>query len=213
MLRTIHYSDEALGYFLSMARTRPWFRHTIFVVVGDHGTPTRPLSHPIRSTHELMTLRHRVAMLLYSPLLPKGLVVNGPAWHADILPTLEGLLGGTGARAGLGVDLLDPVDRNEPQRPIISWNPEARTVTVTTATLSYHAIVDNLGSTPVVLTDEFLIDSRTDPAGLQNLASVRESQTSLYRDLARTYVEAYPALIAAGATGLPAITRAAVAGK
>lgn len=202
MLRTIHYSDEALGLFFQMARTKPWFRRTIFVIVGDHGTPTRPLDHPIRSLHELMMLRHHVAMLFYSPLLPKGIRIAGPASHADVLPTLEGLLGSTAPRAGIGVDLLDPADRGQ-DRPVISWNPEARTVTVTTAGFSYHAAVANLGTTPIEFSSETLIDDRKDPVGMSNLAYIREAQTKHLRDVARFYVELYPSLIASGESGLP----------
>jgi lipoteichoic acid synthase len=200
MFRTIHYSDEALGYFFAMARTKPWFSQTIFVIVGDHGTPTKPL-HDIRSTHELMSLRHRVVMLFYSPLLPGGVRIPGPASQADVLPTLEGLLGSSGPRSGVGVDLLDPADR-EPQRPIISWNPEARTVTVTTSALSYHGVVGNLGSTPIEFESETLIDPSSDPVGLEDLAEIRP-ETERLREIARVYVDLYPYLIAAGRTGLP----------
>ena len=201
MLRTIHYSDEALGYFFAMARTKAWFSRTIFVIVGDHGTPTKPL-HDIRSIHELMVLRHRVVMLFYSPLLPGGVRISGPASHADVLPTLEGLLGSSGPRAGTGVDLLDPADR-EQQRPIISWNPEARTVTVTTSAFVYHGVVENLGSTPIEFNSETLIDPHSDPDGLQNLADIRPAHTERLRAVARVYVDLYPYLIAAGRSGLP----------
>ena len=201
MLRTIHYSDEALGYFFAMARAKPWFSRTIFVVVGDHGTPTKPL-HDIRSIHELMVLRHRVVMLFYSPLLPGGVRISGPASHADVLPTLEGLLGSSGPRAGIGVDLLDPADR-EQQRPIISWNPEARTVTVTTGAFSYHGVVENLVGSPIEFNSETLVDPHSDPDGLQNLADILPAQTERFRGLARVYVDLYPYLIAAGRSGLP----------
>ena len=184
-----------------MARTKPWFSRTIFVVVGDHGTPTKPL-HDIRSIHELMVLRHRVVMLFYSPLLPGGVRIVGPASHADVLPTLEGLLGSSGPRAGIGVDLLDPADR-EQQHPIISWNPEARTVTVTTGAFSYHGVVENLVGSPIEFSSETLIDPHSDPDGLQNLADILPAQTERFRKLARVYVDLYPYLVAAGRSGLP----------
>ena len=201
MLRTMHYSDEALGLFFRLARTRRWFRNTIFVVVGDHGTPTKPL-HDIRSIHELMELRHHVAMLFYSRMLPGGLRIGGPASQADIVPTLAGLLGFTGPRAGVGVDLLDPADRAQ-DRPIISWNPEARTVTVTTTALSYHGVVANLGTAPIEFNSEMLIDRARDPIGLDNIAMARPADTGRLRELARIYVEVYPYLIASGRTGVP----------
>jgi len=201
MLRTMHYSDEALALFFRLARTRRWFLNTIFIVVGDHGTPTKPL-HDIRSIHELMELRHHVAMLLYSPLLPGGLRISEPASQADIVPTLAGLMGFTGPRAGVGVDLLDPADRAQ-DRPIISWNPEARTVTITTAALSYHGVVANLGTAPIEFSSETLIDRAGDPVGFNNIASARRSDTSRLREFARIYVEVYSYLIAAGRTGIP----------
>ena len=62
-LHSTHYSDEALGYFLSLARSRPWFKNTIFIIAGDHGAPTKPYGREIESIHDFLELRHRVAML------------------------------------------------------------------------------------------------------------------------------------------------------
>jgi arylsulfatase A-like enzyme len=201
MLRTMHYTDEALGEFFRVARTRPWFRHTIFVILGDHGTPTRPL-HPIRSIHELMLLRHGIAMLIYSPMLPGGVVVRGPASQADILPTLDGLLGITGVRAGVGVDLLDPADRDE-GRPVISWNPEAHEVSVISGHLTYHGVFENFARTPAVFGDEILVDTAADPVGLRNLAAERPRDTARLRAIARAYVEIYPWLVEHDRSGVP----------
>jgi phosphoglycerol transferase MdoB-like AlkP superfamily enzyme len=33
----VRYADYALGYFLRQAALQPWFDHTLFVVIADHG--------------------------------------------------------------------------------------------------------------------------------------------------------------------------------
>jgi phosphoglycerol transferase MdoB-like AlkP superfamily enzyme len=46
---SIRYTDEALGKFFARARTRPWFKNTLFVLVSDHGHNTwrdLPIWHP-----------------------------------------------------------------------------------------------------------------------------------------------------------------------
>ena len=66
MLRTMNYTDEAIGDFFEGARRRPWFSETIFVVTSDHGLPIAPLSGRM-TTHRLEELRHRVPLLFYAP--------------------------------------------------------------------------------------------------------------------------------------------------
>ena len=37
LTNAMHYADSALGDFFRVARTRPWYENTVFVVVADHG--------------------------------------------------------------------------------------------------------------------------------------------------------------------------------
>jgi len=201
MLRTIHYTDEALGDFFRMAERTAWFKRTIFVIVGDHGSPVPTVDY-ISSDHELLELRHEVAMLIYSPMLKGGYRISGPASQADIEPTIAGLLRINEPRAGVGVDLLDPIDRDQ-DRPVISWTPESHTVTVHTRAFAYHAVVEALGSNPVEFSREVLIDRHTDPDGMNNLAGERPEEREKLRRMAKVYVELYPYLIAAGRSGVP----------
>jgi len=107
MLRTLHYTDEAIGYFFELARKQPWYARTVFVLTGDHGLPIAPLDG-LRTFHRFIELRHRVPLIIFSPLLQGGKVVPGPASQIDLLPTLSGLFGVKGDQTGLGRDLLDP---------------------------------------------------------------------------------------------------------
>jgi hypothetical protein len=201
MLRTMHYTDEALGDFFRMAQRTAWFKNTVFVIVGDHGNPVPPIDL-ISSDHELLELRHHVAMLIYSPMLRGGYRVAGPASHADIEPTIAGLLGIRGPRAGMGVDLLDPVDRDQ-DRPVFSWTPESHTVNIHTRAWAYHAVVEVMGKNPVEFSREILIDRRGDPRGMRNVVQDEDGVRKHFHRLASVYFETYPYLVANGRSGVP----------
>ena len=107
---SMRFADHALGEFLRIARTRPWFANTIFAIMGDHGlnepSPNVPggyLACRLQSNH--------VPLLIYAPGLP-DLVRPGiselPSGQPDLLPTLAELAGIAYRNHGLGRSLLDP---------------------------------------------------------------------------------------------------------
>ena len=57
--------------------------------------------------HVFFELRHHIPLIIYSPRLPSGIVVHGPASQADILPTILGLLGLAVPAEMTGHDLLN----------------------------------------------------------------------------------------------------------
>ncbi len=138
MLKTIHYTDEAVGDFFAAAGRRPWFRRTIFVVAGDHGLPIAPLEGT-PTPHEFDELRHRVPLVLFSPLLPSGGTVPGPASLYDVAPTLLGLLGLPVPGEMPGRDLLDPAAQED--EPVIAWNDDGRAVSAATRRFVWNATV------------------------------------------------------------------------
>jgi phosphoglycerol transferase MdoB-like AlkP superfamily enzyme len=85
LMNAMHYADSALGDFFRIARSRPWYENTVFVVVADHG----PRIHgdsliPIES--------YRVPLLILSePALPPakieavGSSIGIPATILDLL--------------------------------------------------------------------------------------------------------------------------------
>ncbi|HEY2322942.1 MAG TPA: LTA synthase family protein [Thermoanaerobaculia bacterium] len=193
MLQTMHYADEAVGDFFAKARTRPWFKNTVFVICGDHGTIIPPAQRKM-TRHVFFELHHRVAMLLYSPLLPHGIVIPGPASQVDILPTLLGASGMTHPWAGVGRDLLDPAPR-DPLRPVVAFDHAANTVTVARGTFVYHATAS--------LTDELLVDNARDPQGEHNLIASEPAVAQACRRAASIYLRTYGWLIAHDRAGLP----------
>lgn len=115
-LATVHnamkYADWSLGHFFRLARQRPWFADTIFVIVADHNTRTYgddlvPIS------------KFRIPGLILGPGIP---IQRYPlvASQIDLLPTVLPFLGLELETPLLGRDLLTlPAD--EPGRAIMQF--------------------------------------------------------------------------------------------
>jgi len=204
MLNTAHYSDEAVGEFLRLSRGKPWFNRTLFVFTGDHGLAMANVRRGM-TAHQWEELRHRVPLILYSPLLPGGGVVAGPVSHADVMPTLLSLAHIGAPRAGAGAGLLDSRQAG-PGRPILTWSAEGGTVSVITGSRIYHAVVPREPPPPghpVRIESEWLVDPAADPSGARNLAAAEPQSASAMRRLARVYMQVYPWLVTDGRSGNP----------
>ena len=201
MVQTIHYTDEAIGDFFRLARKRPWFANTIFIITGDHGSAIPPYQRPISTNETLLQLMHRVPLIIYSPLLPRGIVIQGPASHIDLLPTILRLIHFR-AITGLGTDLFN--ERALRARVLPMWNAHQRVLTLATRGRIYHA--SYRASAPLDLLGaptETLIDPVHDPLGVHNLAAIEPKTTQRFHDLANIYVTIYPWLVVHGRSGLP----------
>jgi len=199
MLRTVHYTDEAIGDFFERARARPWFAGTIFVVTSDHGLPIAPLTGEL-TAHRLEELRHRVPLIFYAPSLLAAGQRAGPASLVDAMPTLLGLLGLQGPRPGVGCDLLDP-SGCDPSRAVVMWNDEARMVSLASDRFVYHAVPgDRAGGGS---RDERLFEPRNDPRGTRDVSASEGASLAALREVASVYLDRYPAVVAGGRSGLP----------
>jgi arylsulfatase A-like enzyme len=186
MLRTIHYADEALGDFFALAERRPWYARTIFVVCGDHGLPIAPLSGT-PTAHRFASLRHRVPLVFFSPLLAGGLTLEGPASLADVPATLLGLLG---SREGVG-DGRDLFAKDPAKTPVIAWDDEGRTVTAATPAYTYHATLAPDGTGTLRAAEESLF-SAADSAGAADLAPREPEAVAFFRASVLSWAGARP---------------------
>jgi phosphoglycerol transferase MdoB-like AlkP superfamily enzyme len=96
----VKYADWALGDFFRKARTKPFYRDTLFVVLGDHGARVygRQL-FPMKS--------YRVPVLMILPEgRRKGTRCHTLACTLDVGPTILGLLGGSYRSVFYGRDAL-----------------------------------------------------------------------------------------------------------
>jgi arylsulfatase A-like enzyme len=135
MLKTIHYTDEAVGDFFRAAASRPWYARTVFVLCGDHGLPVAPLDGT-PSPARFAELRHHVPLIFFSPLLAGGVTLDAPASLADVPATLLGFFGIPGL-LGDGRDLFAP-----PHAPAIAWDDEGRAATAVSSRFTYHAVLE-----------------------------------------------------------------------
>jgi phosphoglycerol transferase MdoB-like AlkP superfamily enzyme len=102
-LTAMRYSDWALGQFFKKARKEPYFKETLFVVVGDHGFGNE------RQITEMDLGRFNVPMLLIGPGVQEkfGQRNHTVGTQVDIVPTIMGRLGGEVRNQCWGRDLLN----------------------------------------------------------------------------------------------------------
>jgi len=96
----VKYTDYAIGAFLRLAAEKPWFKDTLFVVVGDHCASSAGKSElPIQNYH--------IPLVVYAPggqVKPGS--VRALASQIDYAPTLLGLLNWTYPSRFYGRDVL-----------------------------------------------------------------------------------------------------------
>ncbi len=102
-LTAMRYSDWALGQFFEKARKEPYFKETLFVIVGDHGFGNA------QQVTELDLGRFNVPLLLIAPGIQEkfGKRDHTVGTQIDIVPTIMGRLGGETRHQCWGRDLLN----------------------------------------------------------------------------------------------------------
>jgi phosphoglycerol transferase MdoB-like AlkP superfamily enzyme len=112
-LQIVAFADDALRQFMSAAEQQEWYKHTLFVFVGDHGklVGTSGYDMPLSYNH--------VPLILHSPALP-----DAPrrfrqfGGQIDVFPTILGLLNRSYRNNTFGVDLL------KEKRPFIYFSSD-----------------------------------------------------------------------------------------
>lgn len=104
---SLRFSDHALGEFFRLASKEPWFNNTLFVITGDHGLGNPAPNMPIG--YQLCTLQDsHIPTFFYAPGHIRPGVLDIPAGHPDIFPTLAALAGIPFRNHSLGRNLLGP---------------------------------------------------------------------------------------------------------
>lgn len=95
----VKYTDWAIGELLEQARSKPWFRDTLFVIVADHTSGSAgKVALPVRQYH--------IPMLIYSPQHIPAQRVTALASQIDVAPTLLALLNMDYESAFFGKNIL-----------------------------------------------------------------------------------------------------------
>jgi phosphoglycerol transferase MdoB-like AlkP superfamily enzyme len=107
----VRFLDYSVGEFFRLARQEPYYRDTVFFLLGDHGTSfpgPRPPLPGLESNH--------VPLIVHGPaFLPPPQRIGTVASSLDVLPTAAGLAGVGYVNKSLGRDLFAP-DSGEPRR-------------------------------------------------------------------------------------------------
>lgn len=104
MRRTVEYEDRAIRHFFRLAEKQPWYRNTIFIIVGDHGF--RDLKGTLYDSR--FVLPH-IAMMIFTPdgsLQPQRMETKFVT-QFDMPPTILSLVGYPGEYVALGKDMLN----------------------------------------------------------------------------------------------------------
>jgi phosphoglycerol transferase MdoB-like AlkP superfamily enzyme len=84
MLSTVLYGDDCLRDFFAKYRKRPEFKNTIFIITGDHHHGFYPVRNVIDD--------YNVPLIVYSPMLYKGVRFESVNAHINIAPTILAFL-------------------------------------------------------------------------------------------------------------------------
>jgi phosphoglycerol transferase MdoB-like AlkP superfamily enzyme len=81
----VKYTDWAIGDFLARARSKPWFKDTLFVIVADHcASSAGKVDLPVKKYH--------IPLLIYAPQYLTPARVDKLSSQIDLAPTLLALL-------------------------------------------------------------------------------------------------------------------------
>jgi phosphoglycerol transferase MdoB-like AlkP superfamily enzyme len=96
----VKYTDYAIGYLIERARSRPWFKDTVFVITADHGASAR-------GTSQIPVEKYLIPVFVYAPAHIAPRRVDRLMSQIDIPPTLLGLLDFRYYTKFLGRDVLN----------------------------------------------------------------------------------------------------------
>ena len=82
----VKYSDYAVGRFIEMARAKPWFKDTVFVLVADHCASSKGRT-------SLPPENYHIPAIVYSPAHLAPRTDTRLASQIDLVPTVLDLLG------------------------------------------------------------------------------------------------------------------------
>ncbi len=101
-LTAMRYADWALGQFFEKAKKQPYYKDTLFVLLGDHG-----FASDINLT-DINLLRFHVPLLMIAPGIQEkfGHQRDTVATQPDVAPSIMGRLGGATPNQCWGRDIL-----------------------------------------------------------------------------------------------------------
>ena len=97
----VKYTDYAIHDFLEKAKTKPWFKNTIFVIVADHNGGSA-------GKNALPLWRYKIPLIVYAPDIIKPKVISKLSSQIDTMPTLFAMMKWNYKSQFYGNNILDP---------------------------------------------------------------------------------------------------------
>ncbi|MEN9975633.1 MAG: hypothetical protein RLZZ282_1639, partial [Verrucomicrobiota bacterium] len=95
----VKYADWAVGNLIDQARSKPWFKDTLFVIVADHCASSAGKS-------ELDVTKYHIPAMIYNPALAPSQKISALCSQIDVMPTVTGLMNWNYQTLGFGHDRL-----------------------------------------------------------------------------------------------------------
>ena len=109
----VKYTDYAIGQLIKNAKTKPWFKDTLFIIVADHCSS-------VAGKTKLPVNKYHIPLFFYAPeLLPAGHYTR-MASQIDIAPTILDLLNAKGDEHFFGQSFYEEAENLTPARAFIS---------------------------------------------------------------------------------------------
>ena len=102
----VKYTDYAIGKFIREARTKPWFKNTLFVIVADHCASSAGKA-------DLPVNKYKIPLLIYSPGNIQPAKMERLMSQIDLGPTVLGLLNFSYTSKFFGYDMFKLEDGRE----------------------------------------------------------------------------------------------------
>jgi phosphoglycerol transferase MdoB-like AlkP superfamily enzyme len=77
----VKYTDYAIGKFIEVAKTKPWFDDTIFVIIADHCASSA-------GKVDLPLEKYKIPLIIYAPSFIKPSTNDNLASQIDVPPTI-----------------------------------------------------------------------------------------------------------------------------
>lgn len=87
ILKCIEYTDHALRQFFEEARRQPWYKNTLFVIVGDHS------GQGLSDEYNDYDGWYRIPVIFYDPQQPRCIRSPRIVQQTDLYPTLVDMMG------------------------------------------------------------------------------------------------------------------------
>ncbi len=97
----VKYTDYAIHNFLEKAKSKPWFKNTIFVIVADHNGGSA-------GKNALPLWRYKIPLIVYAPDIIQPKVISKLSSQIDTMPTLFSMMKWNYKSEFYGNDILDP---------------------------------------------------------------------------------------------------------